>query len=81
MVNEHSFILNHSPQDGKIFRRGGKRLAKGLSLTLLDVFTGGILAGLERNSRGFSRTCRDAASGAFSAVPRGAECGTFRQWL
>jgi hypothetical protein len=25
MVNEHSFILNHSPQDGKIFRRAAEK--------------------------------------------------------
>jgi hypothetical protein len=79
MVNEHSFILNHSPQDGKKFRAAREELANGPSVAVLDVFTGWILAGQHGDSERAPLRCQDAAFLALSPVMAGAECGTFRK--
>jgi hypothetical protein len=45
LVNEHSFILNHSPQDGKKFREALILLWKDLSETGRNAFRRWIVAG------------------------------------
>jgi hypothetical protein len=47
LVNEHSFILNHSPQDGKIFREALMWFTKRSSILRQDAFRCWIVAGRE----------------------------------